>query len=1107
MTILSKNAIIYITLQRTFVCFGRISEGLNEGNIMKQFWKRMAAGLLSAVCGLSWSTILSVSAADAESTGSTMDICFVDIDGQPFQEMPEVWVSISAFPTDEEAVGADTWNIDENPICRYALNREQPSLPLLENVHDGWEYQICLESVKYYEPVDATDMNAWGLFVQDLHLFDETGREYYNSIRCEDMYTPVECTAVYVYPDRERGDSLTLTIQLQQQLFDNSEAKEREGECGENLRWEYDNMGTLTISGTGDMWDRDSYYGYLSRLNLWQDFQYMIQNVIIEEGCTSIGDHMFRDHMYIRSVKLPSTLKTIGDYAFEGCDCITSLVLPESLETVGRYAFSNLNADIPSHSYGVLRTVTINDGCREIGDYAFAGNVHLQELDLPDSVESIGHGAFEECQILRTVKLPNGLEDLPNFAFSGCELLNSIDFGSSLRSIGYNAFTGCRSLKEVILPETLVHLGEFAFEDCTGLTSAVIGAKLRELPIACFDGCINLTTVTIGEGLQSICEYCFRGCTALTTVNAPDTLMHIEYPAFPDANPDFFKSFSDGMVVIGGTLYLCLNDNSVVTIPEGVKSISSYAFARKDDKEVQRNNTISQLTLPKTMINLDDHALSEMYMLTDVTFGNEDLDFTYKSFENCSWLWNNSEDFVILGTSLLGYHGRETLIQIPEGVTRICGKFADTVELSTVTCPSTLKSIECYAFENQMKLFEVNLNEGLEYIGEYAFSGTKRLLSMRFPASLLEIDANAVARSENATFSSGLTTIYGAESSEAEYFAEINQLEFVSTGEAEQHGIDKTLVIGKDTFGFGNCSEYLANAELSEEQISYISENLARNRDLDLEAPWNGSCYGFSVLTVLIKSGVILPQDLDANAKTLHDVQPTPEVCSVINYYQNTFEMQDIYDALLKYSKLDQDKQRLYQMIHYAKAVENGSNPFVLSLAWDAEDKERQNAHAVVGYGLESGSWEINGETYDNRILVWDCNNPEDTENHSALYYQNSTLNWCMPAYGIHVNHDNATDNGRITFVCNSADILNAYPCPGLPTREPTSSNITLRGDVTADGMTDISDVILLARYTAEDTTVSVTPQGLLNADVNYDKRYTMEDVGIILRIIAKLET
>jgi len=69
------------------------------------------------------------------------------------------------------------------------------------------------------------------------------------------------------------------------------------GTCGENLVWELDDEGTLTISGTGEMDD----YGYVYddweisdyRMVPWEYMASDIVEVVIEDGVTTIGDYAF----------------------------------------------------------------------------------------------------------------------------------------------------------------------------------------------------------------------------------------------------------------------------------------------------------------------------------------------------------------------------------------------------------------------------------------------------------------------------------------------------------------------------------------------------------------------------------------------------------------------------------------------------------------------------------------------------------------------------------------------------------------------------------------------------------------------------------------------
>ncbi len=80
---------------------------------------------------------------------------------------------------------------------------------------------------------------------------------------------------------------------------------EDSGTCGENLTWVLDDAGTLTISGTGEMyryeWRGSPFYKKDS-----------VKSVIIDDGVTSIGE-----------------------YALECCGNLTSITLAESVTSIG----------------------------------------------------------------------------------------------------------------------------------------------------------------------------------------------------------------------------------------------------------------------------------------------------------------------------------------------------------------------------------------------------------------------------------------------------------------------------------------------------------------------------------------------------------------------------------------------------------------------------------------------------------------------------------------------------------------------------------------------------------------------------------------------------
>ncbi|WP_298527822.1 leucine-rich repeat protein [uncultured Ruminococcus sp.] len=106
------------------------------------------------------------------------------------------------------------------------------------------------------------------------------------------------------------------------------------GECGADLTWQYKDNGTLTISGTGDMYDfscSDVPWGHLTG---------SIVSVTLEPGITSIGSNAFFGFSRMKDINVPEGVERIGEDVFHACG-ITTLTLPRSLKYVGRRTFDN----------------------------------------------------------------------------------------------------------------------------------------------------------------------------------------------------------------------------------------------------------------------------------------------------------------------------------------------------------------------------------------------------------------------------------------------------------------------------------------------------------------------------------------------------------------------------------------------------------------------------------------------------------------------------------------------------------------------------------------------------------------------------------------------
>ena len=117
-----------------------------------------------------------------------------------------------------------------------------------------------------------------------------------------------------------------------------------------------------------------------------------------------------------------------------------------------------------------IRSVTVQDGIQEIGEYALCDCVNLAFVTLPETLTVIGDYAFNNCCGLTALTLP-----------------------STLKQLGISAFNSCSGLLEVSLPEGLPEVGDYAFYNCIKLTRIMFPASVTYIGNECFHGCPNLT--------------------------------------------------------------------------------------------------------------------------------------------------------------------------------------------------------------------------------------------------------------------------------------------------------------------------------------------------------------------------------------------------------------------------------------------------------------------------------------------------------------------------------------------------------------------------------------------------------------------------------------
>lgn len=195
---------------------------------------------------------------------------------------------------------------------------------------------------------------------------------------------------------------------------------------------------------------------------------------------------------------------------YEGTDA--KVVIPEE---VHGYKVTSIAPRV-FYENSAIEQVEIPDTVTSIGLYAFAFCSNLKSVSLGSSVTDLGDSVFMNCTSLESAEINCNIDMLPRSTFDRCSSLTDVTLSDSIQSLGSRAFAECSELKNLPI-DTISAIGSNCFQ-ATGVTSVMLAEGVTGVPWMCFAQCSNLEEITIPKTVTSISDTAFYEIESQITI-------------------------------------------------------------------------------------------------------------------------------------------------------------------------------------------------------------------------------------------------------------------------------------------------------------------------------------------------------------------------------------------------------------------------------------------------------------------------------------------------------------------------------------------------------------------------------------------------------------
>ena len=243
-------------------------------------------------------------------------------------------------------------------------------------------------------------------------------------------------------------------------------------------------------------------------------------------------------------ISIPSTFKgkpvnEIEAYAFENCSKITDIFFTSSIQTIGSSAFYNTEIITYTNASSGANICEVKGLPVTSGSWKYAEKLDNSLI----IVKYLGSSS--------TVSVPNLINEkivknIHSYCFSSKDKIQSITIPNSVISIGSGAFSGCSGLTKVNITDLAawfkitfdneyanpLYYAHHLYLNNTELTEITIPNSITKINANVLAGASSITSIAIPSSVTSIGEYAFSNCSAMQRIFIPRNVTVIENYSF-----------------------------------------------------------------------------------------------------------------------------------------------------------------------------------------------------------------------------------------------------------------------------------------------------------------------------------------------------------------------------------------------------------------------------------------------------------------------------------------------------------------------------------------------------------------------------------------------